>query len=272
MSTPLVSIVIPCYNYAQYLGFTLGNILEQRYSNWECIIVDDGSTDNTAEVVERYRSADPRFRYIRQDNKGLSGARNTGIAAGAGKFVQLLDSDDLIHPDKLAIQVGIFEGDGRIDITYGNSRFFHTDHPDALYPSRDLTRRDRQRSLRGGGTGREMLRRLLVNNIMEVSCALTKKRVFEEVGGFDECYRSYEDWQYWIRCALMNKYFDYSPAAGTETYIRTGHHSMMTNKRKLVTYGISLRRFLQPHLDPGQRLYNAFRLGKLYTRKLLSLY
>jgi glycosyltransferase involved in cell wall biosynthesis len=272
MSTALVSIVVPCYNYAHYLGYTLENVRGQRYPHWECIVVDDGSTDHTDEVAEQFRSGDARFRYIRQENKGLSGARNTGIAASRGKYIQLLDSDDLIHPDKLAIQVAILESDERIGITYGKSLFFQTDNPGRLYPSRGLTSEDRQDVLRGGGSGKEMLKRLVVDNIMEVSCALARASLFAQVGTFDETYRSYEDWQYWIRCAVADVLFDYSPEAGTETYIRTGHQSMMADKRKLVTYGICLRKFLRPYLSGRQRLYNAFRMYKLYTRKLLRIY
>jgi len=272
MNTPLVSIIVPCYNYAHFLGQTLDNVLSQQYQHWECIIVDDGSTDDTAAVAASFAAADSRFRYFYQDNKGLSGARNSGITGSKGIYIQFLDSDDLIDPAKLKTQVAILEADATIDITYGDSLFFHTDNQDKLYPSRRLSDHHRPEKLRGGGRRKAMLERLLVNNIMEVSCALVKKQLVMEVGPFDETYKSYEDWQYWIRCALHNANFDYSPDEGTATYIRSGHQSMMSNKKKLVLHGIRIRKFLQPHLGFTQRLYNTGRLFKLYVRMVFKLY
>jgi len=272
MNTPLVSIIVPCYNYGHFLGGTLENVLAQHYPHWECIIVDDGSKDNTAEVAGAFVARDARFRFIRQENRGLSGARNTGIAASRGDYVQLLDSDDLLHPDKLAKQVSILQADPAIDITYGNSLFFHTDDPAKLYASRDLSAGNGAPGLRGGGRGKEMMKRLLLNNIMEVSCALIKRKLIQEVGGFDESYRSYEDWQYWIRCAMKDARFDYSPLEGTETYIRTGHQSMMTNRRKLIVAGIQIRKFLRPQLTIPQSFYNFYRVSRLYIRLAFKLY
>ncbi|HXB90707.1 MAG TPA: glycosyltransferase family A protein [Puia sp.] len=272
MNTPLVSIIVPCYNYAHFLRHTLENVLAQQYSEWECIIIDDGSTDDTAGVAGLFTSRDKRFRYIHQHNMGLSGARNTGIAASKGVYLQLLDSDDLLHPAKLAKQVAILEADPAIDITYGNSYFFHTDDPETLYPSRRLRGGKVTGGLRGGGRKSDMLPRLMVNNIMEVSCALLRSRLIGEVGWFDETYRSYEDWHFWIRCALHNALFDYSPLEGTDTYIRTGHQSMMTNKGKLVMFGIRIRSFLDPHLSFSQRLYNRLRLLRLYIRTAFKIY
>ncbi|HVU83428.1 MAG TPA: glycosyltransferase family A protein, partial [Puia sp.] len=141
MSRPLVTIIVPCYNYAHFLGHTLENIRAQKYAGWECIIVDDGSTDDTDKVTATFVRTDERFRYIRQDNKGLSAARNTGIHHSRGIYIQFLDSDDLIHPSKLDKQVAILEADRNIDITYGKSLFFHTSDPGKYYPSRDLSHR-----------------------------------------------------------------------------------------------------------------------------------
>jgi hypothetical protein len=94
----------------------------------------------------------------------------------------------------------------------------------------------------------------------------------ERVGDFDESYRSYEDWHYWIRCALQNAWFDHSPAEGTETYIRTGHQSMMSNRKKLTLHGIRIRKYLYKHIDPSMRVYNFGRLLKLYARKTFKIY
>ena len=93
---PAVSVIIPCYNHAHYLCRAVQSVLAQTYADWEAIIVDDGSTDNTREVATRF--SDPRVRYIYQENRGLSAARNTGISAAQGSYLAFLDADDELEP------------------------------------------------------------------------------------------------------------------------------------------------------------------------------
>jgi len=101
MNNPLVSIIIPCFNQAQYLNETLQSVFDQKYKNWECIIINDGSPDNTREIAKKWIQKDQRFKYIFKENGGLSSARNTGLKIATGDFIQLLDSDDLLHHQKL---------------------------------------------------------------------------------------------------------------------------------------------------------------------------
>lgn len=105
---PLVSIIIPTYNRAHLITETLDSIIVQTYRNWECIIVDDGSIDNTAEVVQAYATKDPRFQYHQRPNihkPGGNGARNYGLKLSKGEYINWFDSDDLISPNKLEYQV-----------------------------------------------------------------------------------------------------------------------------------------------------------------------
>ena len=96
--SPLVSIIIPCYNKAQYLGETLESVAAQTYPNIEVIVVDDDSPDNTKEVVDRYLQQMGNLNYLHQLNQGPSAARNNGIRASRGKYVMALDADDLLSP------------------------------------------------------------------------------------------------------------------------------------------------------------------------------
>ena len=102
MPEPLVSVVIPSFNYARFLVDCVDSALAQTYPHREIIVVDDGSTDNTRQVLEHYGD---KIVYIHQSNQGLSQARNTGIHAAKGEFIALLDSDDLWHPRKLELQI-----------------------------------------------------------------------------------------------------------------------------------------------------------------------
>ena len=105
MSSQLVSIVVPCYNQAQYLSETLQSVLDQTYNNWECILVNDGSTDNTEEMALIWCKKDTRFVYLKKENGGLSSARNAGLNIAKGNYIQFLDSDDLIKPEKITTQL-----------------------------------------------------------------------------------------------------------------------------------------------------------------------
>lgn len=100
--SPLISIIVPCYNQAQYLDECLQSVIDQTYQNWECIIVNDGSTDNTKETARKWTEKDERFQYIYQENGGLSSARNTGLEKALGDYIQFLDCDDLIHREKFS--------------------------------------------------------------------------------------------------------------------------------------------------------------------------
>jgi hypothetical protein len=95
-----VSIIVPCYKQSQYLPEALKSILNQTYENWECIIINDGSPDNTEEIAKEWIKNDARFKYIYKENGGLSSARNAGLDVANGNYIQFLDADDLIHSTK----------------------------------------------------------------------------------------------------------------------------------------------------------------------------
>lgn len=100
MNNPLISVIVPCFNQAHYLDECLQSVYNQTYSNWECIIVNDGSPDNTNEVAKFWVDKDSRFKYVFKENGGLSSARNSGLELAQGEWVQFLDCDDRIHVEK----------------------------------------------------------------------------------------------------------------------------------------------------------------------------
>lgn len=105
----LVSIIVPCYNQAQYLDEALQSVLNQAYFNWECIIVNDGSTDETEIIANKWCNKDDRFKYYYKENGGLSSARNFGLDKSKGNFIQFLDADDFIHKDKLKYSIDLIK-------------------------------------------------------------------------------------------------------------------------------------------------------------------
>ncbi len=114
MASPLISVIIPAYNAERFIGEALKSVFEQSYSNIEVIVIDDGSSDNTAGTVQAF-SAD--ILYIRQANQGIGGARNTGIRKSSGDYLTFLDSDDLWHPDKLSKQIAFLTSTDDLDMS-----------------------------------------------------------------------------------------------------------------------------------------------------------
>lgn len=102
---PMVTVVVPCYNHAKYLAECLDSVLAQTYSNWEVIIVNDGSVDNSVEVASAYCDKDVRIRLINQPNAGPSAARNRGVSAGCGQYIAFLDADNKLAPQYLELGV-----------------------------------------------------------------------------------------------------------------------------------------------------------------------
>lgn len=132
---PTVSVNLCCYNGERYLVEALESVCAQTYKDWELIIIDDGSTDSTAAIIERYIGAGWPIRYHWQENAGLGRARNKCLELSSGRYIAFIDQDDLWLPEKLAVQVSLFEGP--VGLVYSNTLFFGTDqHRDTPFYSR----------------------------------------------------------------------------------------------------------------------------------------
>lgn len=105
----LVSIIVPCYNQAQFLNATLQSVLDQSYSNWECVIVDDGSLDDTAFIAQKWIEKDSRFIYFFKKNEGVSSARNFALSKANGEYIQFLDSDDILEKKKIELSMKLIK-------------------------------------------------------------------------------------------------------------------------------------------------------------------
>ena len=124
MSTAKVSIIVPCYQQADYLPSALDSVLNQTYPYWECVIVNDGSCDNTEEVVSPYLDKDNRFKYVKQSNQGVSIARNIGIAHSSGEYILPLDGDDIIEPSYIQKAIDWFDSHPETKLVYCKASLF----------------------------------------------------------------------------------------------------------------------------------------------------
>lgn len=183
-----ISVIIPTYNYARFLREAIDSALAQTCSALEVIVVDDGSTDDTPRILAGYGD---RIRSIRQDNQGVSAARNTGIAAARGEYLAFLDSDDVWKPRKLERDIARFGADPELGLVHcGAETFDNSGKTIAVFlngmegwVARDLLRLDRQ-VIAAPGSG-----------------TMVPKRVAEEIGGFDTRLQPSEDWDFCYRVA-----------------------------------------------------------------------
>jgi len=184
-SIPRVSVVIPVFNLRDYLGLAIESALDQTLApeHVEVIVVDDGSTDGSGEVAERYS---PRVRYARQDNRGLSAARNAGIRLSRGSFIAFLDADDRMLPEKLEAQLAAFASHPEVGLVY--SGWYYVDEAGARLPQRGWSRQ-----------AGDVLRDLVLGNLLHPHAALVRRALVEQAGGFDETLTSVEDWDLWLR-------------------------------------------------------------------------
>ena len=189
---PLVSVIVPTYNYGHFIGQTLKSLQAQTYPHWECVVVDDGSTDDTAEVVAAHAASDPRIKYLRQQNQFQAAARNLGLRHSAGQYVQFLDADDKIEPRKLERQVAYLEEHPEVDIIYGGVRYFTETGIDESLHSVDEDNQPWMRKL--SGQGRELVSTLVRRNLMVINAPLVRRRVINAVEPFAESLPPVEDW------------------------------------------------------------------------------
>jgi len=225
MPHPKVSVVVPCFNYGRFLAECLDSVRAQTFEGWECIVIDDGSTDDTGAVAAAYAAKDGRFVSVRQENRGLSAARNAGMRRAQGDYLQLLDADDLLEEGKLEQQAAFLDQHPDCALVYGGMRYFQVrGSAKVLAPGRNASAVEWMKMWRD--TDSTMLAAMVEGNQFPVSAALFRRAVLEETGYFDEELRSHEDWDFWLRWAFSGKRFFGEDVPGTRTLIREHGQSL----------------------------------------------
>jgi glycosyltransferase involved in cell wall biosynthesis len=213
-SNPKVSVVMTCYKYAHYLPQAIDSVLGQSYGNVEVVMVNDGSPDNTDEVMQPYLR-DPRVVYIKQENSGQAIAKNNGIKAATGDFIAFLDADDAWDLRKLELQMPLF-ADPEVGIVYSGMSYMDEDgKPIAGPPVQPM-------SMPRAGRITEAL---FVDNIVPFSAAVVRRECFEACGMMDTSYRMAIDWDLWLRMSVRYK-FDF--VAEPLLRYRLGHAGQMS--------------------------------------------
>ena len=233
MQQPLISVIVPCYNQSIYIDECLQSVLDQTYKNWECIIVNDGSPDNTEEVALRWVEKDARFIYLKKENGGLSSARNAGIEKAKGEWILPLDSDDKIGSQYL--ELGSQQFDNGYTVIYCEAEFFGDSEGKWNLPDFDI-------------------KEFAIQNLIFCT-AFYKKSEWEKVKGYDtNMVYGLEDWEFWV--SILKNQPNVFKIPKTLFYYRQKEQSMLTelisDRKNQMLYYIEKKHldFFQKQLRP----------------------
>lgn len=248
---PLISVVIATYNMGQYIDQAVDSILKQTWERLEVVIVDDGSTDNTPAVMERYKG-DARVIYIQNQNQGQPKAKNCGIKNTRGEFIAFCDADDFWEPNKLEVQMPLFNNP-KVGIVY--SEVSNIDENNNRYTKSANEKRH---------TGK-VTNQLLVENFVPFGTSVIRRECIERNGIFDEDFRMGIDWDLWLRYSLDWE-FAYTPE---RTYIyRVWSGQMSTNYRGRYDYATRiLNKFVAQHGNQLDQKYVRKAWADMYVRE-----
>jgi len=182
---PAFSIVIPTYNRAHFLHEALESVWSQSLTSYEVLVIDDGSTDNTEQVLERWRD---RIRIFKGQHEGVAAARNTGVVNARGRYIAFLDSDDTWLPHKLERQAALLEAEPEIGLLYGQMWSYHVDDPSNVRLDPYVVARSFDELLNGP-------------NSVTTSTVVVRRECFQAVGLFDPSIKASSDYELWLRIA-----------------------------------------------------------------------
>lgn len=246
-----ISVVVTCYNYGRYLEACLNSVFRQTFKGIEIIVIDDGSTDNTGEVVKQFLNR-PNFKYVYQENRGQASAKNAGIRNATGEYIAFLDADDLWVEEKLEKQIALFVPDST-GVAFSQSNYIDENgkllnlklHEQYLLPRK--------------GRVTEFL---FLDNFVPFSSAVVRRKCFERCGVFDESIKMAIDWDLWLRIST-EFYFDY--VNEPLLLYRIGHSDQMSKNimERNNCCDIIMQRFLKNY--PGLLSNNTLRKAYAFT-------
>lgn len=240
----LVSVIITCYNQEQFIRESVDSVLNQRYSDLECLIIDDGSTDGTAAICKEFAKSDKRVQYIYQLNSGVSAARNKGFTISKGEFIQFLDGDDFLMPDKLQVQVGFMLANPQYGITYSNHQhYWQTTNKYAQYAFEVVEEQPLKQLLFGYDRGVSI----------PIHTALLRRSIWtvDEVPFPPDYKHRYEDWIFWVLIAVKGtrfRYIDKNLAA-----YRMHNSNFVTGGEQMAIHALYATGYISSLIQPVQR-------------------
>lgn len=244
MTRPRVSFVVPTYNYGRFVTRAVDSLLAQRFAALELVVIDDASTDGTAEVLRPY-AADPRVRLVRHEaNAGHIRTYNEGLAMARGEFVGLLSADDLcLDPEAVGRQVAMFDADPQVGLVFPAQAYI--DDGDCLLSVAAPWPDDHVRD------GLEEFRHLVFTNYVPASGPLVRKTCHERLGYYDERLPHAGDWELWLRlCAHYRVGYIAAPLYGYRMHGVNMHHHTVTARQATAEHVLTVDRAFAA-LPPG---------------------
>lgn len=234
-----ISVIIPCYNQSHFLNDAVGSVIRQTYTNWECIIVNDGSADNTDAVAKEWCLKDARIKYVKKENGGLSSARNKGLEEARCDYIQFLDADDVLDVNKFSESIHASQS---ADVIITNFNVFNNNTGSAGSPSFDLNKNQ--------FNFLSVLTDWDEKFVIPIHCGLFKSHLFTNVR-FNENLKAREDWVMWLQIFKQNikTVFINEPLA---LYRQSGN-SMSQNKEVMDKNLIEAYKVIYPILPENYR-------------------
>jgi len=239
---PLISVIVPCYNQGNFLPATLQSVSDQIYLEWECLIINDGSLDETEKIATEWCNQDRRFRYFYKTNGGLSSARNKGLDEAIGEYVQFLDADDLLAPPKFTASI---EASGAADIIMSGFQFFTKIGQPFTVPSFSLNVDHFNLTVLLTGWDRDFF--------FPPHAGLFKADLFKNKR-FDETLRAREDWVMWLDLFMESPppttiFIDEPYAWYRTNYNSMSQNSSLMNRSLVQAYHIVYQKLPRQYQD-----------------------
>ncbi len=206
---PMISVIIPTFNYAEFIPDAIESVLSQTFEDLEIIVVDDGSTDNTKDVLNKYSD---KIKYYYQDNKGPASARNLGIKNASGSYICFLDSDDIFIPNKLQVQIDTFNS-----ISNQNTALLYSNFTSV---NKKLNLSIQHYQCPRFKSHKHALGYLIKHNFINTSTVMIKKDCLYNVGLFDEELKYLEDYDLWLKLGYKYEFFHI-----TKSLVKTRSHN-----------------------------------------------
>jgi len=228
---PAFTVIVPLYNTERYIAEALDSLQAQTFTDFEVVVINDASSDNGPRIVEEYMARDPRIRMITQDNRGLAGARNTGIRAARGRYLALLDADDAFLPDKLEKHFAHLEANPSIGVSYAPSLFMNEDsQPMGIAQRPRLNGVDADHVFCRNPVGNGSAAVLRAIALRDVAFAIDASEGTRQCW-FDETFRQSEDIEMWSRIAATTNW-GFAGVAKPLTLHRVNNSGLSSNTEK----------------------------------------
>lgn len=266
--TPRVSVIVPCYNYGRFLPQMAESLRAQTCSDWECLIVDDGSTDESPTVIAALAAEDSRFRALSQKNAGPSAARNTGLSAARGDYIQFLDADDLLQRRKLELQTGFLDSHAETGLVYSDVGYF----TDADAEAGVMTLIAKEFPIGKINLDAEPLLALMDHNFFVINAPLFRRSLLSDgLMPFDPKLAAVEDWDFWFRLARAGHHF--RAVGGPDSFALVRYHttSYSQNRRRMLEATLRLREKITQSLE-GTPLADLSRIKVFEEQAALGKY